>query len=157
MIRVVVFGVVAAALTGCAALEKLGKKPDAAPSDDLAGEFAPPVETMPLDAMGVGQSPAALDQTSATEKEAALAAPPQGGERQLGREVVALGSPAEQGLWVQTALVSAVTKGRVVAPNGQSLAVELRPGTAAASMSLAAYQALGIALTELPEITIYGP
>ena len=50
----------------------------------------------------------------------------------------------------------AVAKGHVVAPNGQSLAVELRPGTGAALMSLSAYQALGIGLTELPEMVIFG-
>jgi hypothetical protein len=44
----------------------------------------------------------------------------------------------------------------VKAPNGQTLAVELRPGTGAALMSLAAYQALGIGLTELPELVILG-
>jgi hypothetical protein len=70
--------------------------------------------------------------------------------------VVALGSPADPGLWVQTSLVTAVTQGTVRAPNGQTLAVELRPGSGAALMSLAAYQALGIALTDLPELVILG-
>ncbi len=149
--------VLLAALPGCEALKSLGKGADKAPPGDLATEFATPVETTSLEGMGAGQSVAALDQTSAAEKTAALAAPAQGGERALGKAVVALGAPAEQGLWVQTALVSAPTKGRVTAANGQSLAVELRPGTGGALMSLAAYQALGIALTDLPEITVYGP
>ncbi|WP_225026618.1 hypothetical protein [Xinfangfangia pollutisoli] len=143
----------ALSLAGCSALQGLGRKPDA-PASDLATEIAPPVRTTVL---GGGQAPAALDQTSAAEKAAALAAPAKGGEKALGKAVVALGAPAEPGLWLQTALVSAPVQGRVVAPGGQSLALELRPGTGGALMSLSAYQALGIGLTDLPEVTIYGP
>jgi hypothetical protein len=146
-----------AVLPGCAALKSLGRGGDDAPPADLATEFATPVETSALDTMGAGQTPEALDQTTAEEKSAALAAPAKGGERALGKAVVALGSPAEPGLWVQTALVGAPSQGRILAANGQSLAVELRPGTGGALMSLAAYQALGIPLTDLPEVTIYGP
>ena len=152
--RVPVLLLACAGLSGCAVIDRLKGREAAPPT---ATEFVAPVQTAPLDTMGAGQSPQALDQTSAAEKAAALAAPAAGGERELGRAVVALGPPAEQGLWVQTGLVSAATPGRVVAPNGQSLAVDLRPGTGGALMSLAAYQALGIGLTDLPELVIYGP
>jgi hypothetical protein len=152
----------AAALTlpGCAVLDRLNGRPKAPPAAEtpaeapLATEIAVPVETTPLGSGG--QSPDALDTTSTAEKEAALAAPAPAAGGELGRQVVALGSPIEQGLWVQTSLVTAVTQGSVRAPNGQTLAVELRPGTGAALMSLAAYQALGIALTDLPELVIFG-
>ena len=120
----------------------------------MASEFASPVSTQPLATLGAGQSAASFDKTSEAEKAAALAAPAKGGE--LGKQVVALGSPADPGLWVQTSLVKSVTKGSVKAPNGKVLAVELRPGTGAALMSLSAYQALGISLTELPQMTILG-
>lgn len=122
---------------------------------DLATEFAPAVTVTPLGA--AGQNPEALDQTSPAEKSAALAAPAPGGERALGRQVVALGSPAEPGLWLQTALVTAPAQGRVVGPSGQSLALELRPGSGAALLSLSAYQALGLPLTALPELAVFGP
>ena len=145
----------AVALSGCAAMDRLSGKPPAAKDPALATEFAPAVQTTPLG--GSGQSAASLDTTSAAEKSAALAVKPTGGERTLGQSVVALGPPAEQGLWVQSELVTAAGKGRVVAPNGKSLAVDLRPGSGGALMSLGAYQALGIGLTELPKITIYGP
>ncbi len=154
MFRVILVPLVALSLSGCALLQR---KPEAAappPPGDMATEIAAPVETTSLESMGSGQSVAALDTTSEAEKAAALAAPTGGGE--LGRQVVALGSPADPGLWVQTSLVTAVTQGTVRAPNGQTLAVELRPGSGAALMSLAAYQALGIALTELPEMVILG-
>lgn len=139
-------------LAGCATLQ--GKKSEAPSDPGMASEFASPVETKPLDGLGAGQSAASFDKTSAAEKEAALAAPAAGGE--LGKQVVALGSPADPGLWVQTSLVKSVTKGSVKAPNGKVLAVELRPGTGAALMSLSAYQALGISLTELPQMAILG-
>ena len=140
-------------LAGCAALQG-GRSAAPAAGPDMATEFAPPVETKPLETMGAGQPVAALDRTTEAEKQAALAAPAKGGE--LGRQVVALGSPADPGLWVQTSLVKAVTKGSVRAPDGKVLAVELRPGSGAALMSLSAYQALGIGLTELPEMAILG-
>lgn len=152
MTRVMLVSVLALSLSGCALLKPKAEAPP--PDPGLATEIAPPVETQSLEAMGAGQSVAALDTTSEAEKAAALSAPTGGGE--LGRQVVALGSPADPGLWVQTSLVTVVTQGSVKAPNGQTLAVELRPGTGAALMSLAAYQALGIGLTELPELVILG-
>jgi hypothetical protein len=33
----------------------------------------------------------------------------------------------------------------------------LRPGTGGALLSLAAFQALGLSLTELPQVTVFGP
>jgi hypothetical protein len=71
--------------------------------------------------------------------------------------VVALGPPAEQGLWLSSALVGAVAQGRVTTASGQSLTLELRPGTGAALLSLAAFQALKLPLTDLPEVTVFGP
>ena len=99
----------------------------------------------------------ALDKSTAAEKAAALAAPAAGGERELGKVVVALGPPAEQGIWLSSALVKEKAKGRIATAAGKSLAVELRPGTGGALLSLAAFQALGLSLTELPQVTVYGP
>lgn len=98
-----------------------------------------------------------LDTTTAEERAAALATPAASGERDLGRVVVTLGPPAEQGIWLRTALVSTVVQGRVETAAGKSLAVELRPGTGGALLSLAAFQALGLSLTDLPEIRVFGP
>ena len=98
-----------------------------------------------------------LDKTTAEEKAAALAAPAKGGERELGRVVVALGAPTEQGIWVSTTLVTEKAQGRIVTAAGKSLGLELRPAAGGAHLSLAAFQALGLPLTELPEVTVYGP
>lgn len=134
---------------GCAMLDRAPQ----APGDDLAREFAAPVTTTPLGASAY--APQSLDRTSAEEKAAARAQAATAGERQLGRVVVALAPPAQTGLWVETALVTSPARGRVTTGDGRSLAVELRPATGAALMSFSAYQALGLPLTALPEITVF--
>ena len=132
---------VALGLSGCAMMKP--SKPDTA------------VAPMQRPVIGAGVAAAALDQTTAAERAAAVAAKPAGGARALGSAVVALGSPAEQGLWVKSPLVVAKGKGRVVTESGASVAVDLLPGSGAASLSLAAFRALGLGLTDLPEVTIY--
>jgi hypothetical protein len=162
------FPVLALVLSGCAIFQKGGvdarpgpmngpaNSPVTGPSDaQPATEFAPAVATTALGARAV--SAAALDKTTAEEKAAALSAPAQGDERQLGRVVVALGPPTDQGIWLSTALVKEVTRGRIITADGKSLAIELRPGSGAALLSLAAYQALGLPLTSLPEVTVLAP
>lgn len=150
---------IAAALTlsGCALLSpKDADGPVTGPSSP-----APAVEGTAVTAEGVmgGRSvrAEALDTTTAAEKAEALAAPQASGERSLGKVVVALGPPAEQGIWLKTALVTKVVQGRIETAAGKSLAVELRPGTGGALLSLAAFQALGLSLTDLPEVAVFGP
>lgn len=103
---------------------------------------------------GGARTAAALDASTAEERAAATAAPAAGGAV-LGQVTVALGSPAEQGFWLQSQLVAAAGRGRVEVPGGASVAVDLRPGTGGALLSLAAYRALGLALTDLPSVTVY--
>jgi hypothetical protein len=148
---------VALALSGCALFQKDGRPSGVTgPTEPQpATEFAPAVSTTTLGARAV--SAETLDKTTAEEKAAALAAPAAGGERELGRVVVALGPPAEQGIWLSSALVKDKAQGRIMTAAGKSLAVELRPGTGGALLSLAAFQALGLNLTDLPEVTVYGP
>ena len=149
MNKIVILGVMLA-LGGCGAMQRLGLA--RAPAPEVA---VPAVAAVPMGAGGA--TAAALDTTSEAEKATALATPAAGGERELGRVVVALGPPGEQGIWLKTALVTAVGKGRVVTASGATLAVELRPGTGGALLSLAAFQALGLKLTDLPEVTVFGP
>ena len=68
---------------------------------------------------------------------------------------MALGSPAEQGFWLKTALVSVAGKGRVVTASGASVAVDLLPTEGAALLSLAAFRALGLSLTDVPEVSVF--
>ncbi|MDP2079803.1 MAG: hypothetical protein U0934_12735 [Pseudotabrizicola sp.] len=146
------------ATSGCAVLDRL--KPataaTAATAAPDASDASEPVAAAPAPVLGAGgNTAAALDTTTAAQKQAALAAPAASGERELGKVTVSLGSPAEPGIWLRSALVTAPGKGRVVTASGQSVAVDLLPGQGAAQLSLAAYMALGLSLTALPEVTVF--
>ena len=157
MKQVIYLSVVVLALSGCALFQQKEARSGVtgAVEPQLATEFAPATGTTALGGQAV--SAEVLDKTTAEEKAAALAAPAKGGERALGKVVVALGSPVEQGIWLSSALVKDKAQGRIMTAAGKSLAVELRPGTGGALLSLAAFQALGLSLTELPEVTVFGP
>ena len=121
---------------------------------------APDVQiVMPLDPTVVLPPPvgantaATLDTTTEAQRAAAVAAPV-AGARELGKTTVALGSPAEPGFWLRTPLASAPGKGKVVTASGASVAVDLQPGSGGSLLSLAAYRALGLSLTDLPEVTV---
>jgi hypothetical protein len=146
--NLVIPALVALGLSGCGLMDRL--KPAAKPEPIVAPVEAPVV----LPPMGAGQSAAALDQTTAAEKAAAVA-PVVGAERALGTVVVGLGSPAEQGFWIKSPLIAAPGKGRVALASGATVNVDLLPGTGGALLSLAAFRALGLGLTDLPEVTIY--
>jgi len=77
----------------------------------------------------------------------------------LGETLAGLGSPAEQGLWLRTGLVSDTQTGRVVSEAGNRLTLELRPSGAAPSagsqISLAAMQSLGLTLGQLATLRVY--
>lgn len=157
--RILVTCVVLLGLTGCGLWPlKSPFRADPITGSDPAQARAASAAPGVMAALGTRSArPEELDTTSAAEKEAALAATATSGERTLGTAVVALGPPAEQGIWLKTALVTEVVQGRVETAAGQSLAVELRPGTGGALLSLAAYQALGLPLTDLPEVTVFTP
>ncbi|WP_435259056.1 hypothetical protein ACSBLW_04595 [Thioclava sp. FR2] len=154
MRRFVPFFMIVAAASGCSVLDRA--RTDATPAAAVAPEpeaVAPPPAN-PI-VLGEGRSASALDTTTAAEKAEALAAPASAAERELGKVVVSLGSPTEPGIWLRTTLVSAAGKGRVVTAGGQSVAVDLLPGSSGAQLSLAAFRALGLNLTDLPEVTVY--
>ena len=154
------FPILALALSGGAQFQNV--VPDKAP-----GSIAGPVEPQPATEFALAASASALgalavsaeafDRTGEAEKAAALAAPAAAGERDLGTVVVALGPPAEQGLWMSSTRFKAKAQGRIVTAAGKSLTLELRPETGGALLSLAAFQALGLSLTDLPQVTVYGP
>lgn len=141
----------AAVLSGCGLMDRLKPAPKAPPPVQIVAPVEDPV-TLP--ALGQGQTAAALDETTAAEKAAAVAAPV-AGARELGKTSVALGSPAEQGFWLKSPLVAAAGKGKVVTAGGASVAVDLQPGTGGSLLSLAAFRALGLSLTDLPEVTVF--
>ena len=102
------------------------------------------------------RSAAAFDRTTEAERAAAVAAPVTGGA--LGEVVVSLGNPAEPGFWLRSGLVTAQRPGSVRIASGASVQVDLLPlgGGGGPQLSLAAYRALGLGLTDLPKVTVYG-
>ncbi len=78
----------------------------------------------------------------------------------LGFSVTSLGDATVPGLWLETPLVDSERQGRVVAENGQSIVVTLRPSggerNSGSRLSLEGYQALGLPLTALPTLTVTG-
>ena len=129
--------------TGCARVERLG-----------TGLIA----RLHVDRIWPGtwgaKPPEALDKTTETQLAAAqVQAPPKDG-RDLGQVVASLGSPAEPGFWLRTALVTEAAKGFVSTDTGATLAVDLIPDAGGARMSLAAYRALNLPLTALPVLTV---
>ncbi|PIV76778.1 MAG: hypothetical protein COW55_00175 [Rhodobacteraceae bacterium CG17_big_fil_post_rev_8_21_14_2_50_65_11] len=76
----------------------------------------------------------------------------------LGTTVASLGDPARPGLWLETPLVSVQTQGRVEAASGATAEVILYPSGglpgSGSRISLAAMQALGLRLTDLPTLTV---
>lgn len=125
-------------------------------SSQIAPEAAQAISAVSAPIAPAGQAAAALDTTSSAERAAALSTPPPAGERELGRVTVGLGNPAESGFWLRSALVTNPGKGRVVTSDGQSIAVDLLPGGNGAQLSLSAFRTLGLSLTGLPEVTVYG-
>jgi hypothetical protein len=125
---------------------------DRAAAPVAAPEAVGPPSTLPVPLAG---SPEALDTTTDAEKAAALAAPAPTGAAALGSVIVSLGAVAEPGFWLRSSLVTAPGKGRVETAGGQSVAVDLLPGTGSAQLSLPAYRALGLGLTDLVEVKVF--
>ena len=119
----------------------------------LRGAAEGPAQQGPLAA--TGQTVATLDQATPGDRAEALAPGPARGAL-LGEVTVGLGNPAEPGFWLRSALVAVPGRGQVVLANGQSLAVDLLPGGSGAQMSLSAFRALGLPLTDLPRVSVYG-
>ncbi len=158
MRKIVPLCVLLALIPGCSVLDRFG--PKSAVEEPPVAVAEPALSAAPLSGaapLGVtgAETAEALDQSTTSEKKEALAAPPASGETELGRVAVSLGNPAEQGFWLRTTLVSTSGKGRVQTAGGQSVSVDLLPGASGAQLSLGAFRALGLALTDLPEVTVF--
>jgi hypothetical protein len=137
-------------LAGCSSMPEFLRPAANVTTPEARAPNAPPPDANTEDA---------LDTTTEEERSAALAAPEPAGERELGTTVASLGSPTEPGIWMATPLVSAVTPGRVVAENGKSVQLELRPldgpPTAGSRISLPALRLLEVGLAGLHTLTVY--
>lgn len=156
-------------LAGCAGVLPFGRAP--APGPAVAVTEAPGPEVLrPAPRPGAapraaaplaprGRTAAALDTTTEAQRSAAAAAARASTGTRLGETLAGLGSPTEPGLWLETGLVTRTRAGRVVAPSGAALAVELRPTTGAAGAggraSLGLMRALGLPLAGLTALQVF--
>jgi hypothetical protein len=142
------------ALAGCGPLG-IGGKPAAAPAPVLAAPEAVTVAPLPKP---TARAPEEYDTTTPAQRAAAAAAPV-AAETRLGTTIASLGDPTDPGFWLKTPLVSAPAKGRVAVAGGGSAQVDLLPSGGApgsgSQISLPALRLLGVALTDLPELTVY--
>ncbi|NAZ35345.1 D-galactarate dehydratase [Rubellimicrobium sp. CFH 75288] len=102
--------------------------------------------------------PAAADESAPASPASAPA--PTGGANRLGTTVASLGPPGQGGMWLETPLVTEVTRGRIEYPvTGRSVTVELRPSGgergSGSQISLEAMREIGAPLTALPEIVVF--
>lgn len=129
-------------------------------AEPAAAAPAPAAVPAPLAPKGA-RTAEQFDTTTAEQRAAALAAPAAAKESKLGSSIASLGDPASPGFWLETPLVSKVQQGRVVHPkSGASVQVELRPISGSAGsgsrISLPAMRLLGVPLTDLAEIEVFG-
>ena len=151
------------ALTAACDLPPLA--PVAPPAATPAASAPPPVAldpTPPPPPPPQARTVEEFDTTTAEDRAEALATPPAPAEIALGTTIVSLGPPADPGIWLETPLVASPVMGRAdYAPAGTSVALELRPSGgppgSGSQISLAAMRLLGIPLTALAEVTVYGP
>ncbi len=115
------------------------------------------VDALPPLARSAVRTAETLDRTTPEERAAATA--PAAAGAQLGETLASLGNPAEGGFWLRTGLVTEAQQGRVETRGGASVQVELRPSGSApgagSQLSLAAFRALEVPLTDLPRLTVF--
>ncbi|SNS27665.1 hypothetical protein [Antarctobacter heliothermus] len=143
-------------LTACGKLPFLKDRPEAERKTPAASRPEPVSPPPAASARTVDQ----FDTTTADERKKAAAAPKPGGETSLGDTVASLGDPAAPGFWLETPLVSAPAKGRVLNPaTGKSAQVDLipidGPKTAGSRISLAAMRLIEAPLTDLPTLRVF--
>ena len=140
-------------LAGCAQVQGLwpGRQVDPAPA--VAAPALPELVAPPP--KPGARSAEALDTTTEAQREAATAVPAPQAEAPLGKLVVSLGDVTSPGFWLSAPLIGTAGPGLVKTAGGQVVQVELRPGSGAAQLSLAAFRALGLGLTDLPEVEVY--
>lgn len=158
--RAAMLAALALALGGCAGVTDRvthlwpWKKDAAEPMQAAApAAAAVPGTAMAPVAPAGARTAAALDTTTAEQK-AAATAPVAAVSASLGRVVVSLGDVTAPGFWLRSALVSEPAPGVVKTAGGQTVQVDLLPGSGAAQLSLAAFRALGLGLTDLPQVEV---
>lgn len=165
---VLAVSVVALSVAGCGEMPGLSKFKSRIGGSAPAASAPPPVDMQTGAVIGattpelaappppVGATTvAALDTTTEAQKEAATAIVAAPGDALIGQTIISLGNPTEPGFWLRGGPVKAAAQGRVETLSGQSVQVDLMPGDGPAQLSLAAYQALNLNLTDLVEVKVF--
>ncbi len=145
------------ALAGCA--DVFSSEPRVVePSAEVAPDAATAAPVAPRRPPATARTADQFDATTAEERSRAAAPGESAGERSLGTTVASLGDPGRVGFWLETPLVSAPTKGRVVL-DGRSAKVDLipidGPPTAGSRISLSAMRLIEAPLTGLPTVEVF--
>lgn len=153
MRRMVVIGMLVSG-TGCALL---GQGERSATASDPTGAEGPAAAPALAPPMGAPARPDALDTATAAQTAAALAPAAGADGVLLGTAVAGLGDVGAPGFWAKSPLVTAEGSGRVaVAGTGDSAAVTLIPAVGGGTeLSLSTMRALGLGLTDLPEVRLF--
>ncbi len=102
------------------------------------------------------RSAEALDTTTPEQRAAATASPaPAAQAASLGKTTVSLGDPTAPGFWLKSPLVKTPGPGLVKTAAGATVQVDLQPGEGNSQLSLAAFRALNLPLTDLPEVELF--
>ncbi|MBS0123611.1 hypothetical protein [Thetidibacter halocola] len=143
-------------LLGACAVLKAPARPGDTVSDEQTRPLARPAALSAPTPPANARTQEQFDTTTAEQRAAAASAPAAATEQSLGETVVSLGDVARPGFWLETALVSAPAKGRVVYPaTGESAQVDLIPIDGGSRLSLAAMRLIGAPLTDLPTVQVY--
>jgi len=154
-------------VAGCGGSGLLGQRPEAPAASETSseGQTRPRARPGTLDTTAPKPAEGArtveeFDTTSAEQRAAAAAAPSRATEQDLGETVASLGDVSRPGFWLETPLVSAPARGRVLFPDtGKSSQVDLLPidgpATAGSRISLAAMRVLEAPLTGLPTLKVF--
>ena len=148
------------ALSACESPSLQGLLPTVAPPSPVIQPSETLDPTPPPPPPPTARTVEQFDTTSEEDRAAAVASVQTNGERALGSTNVSLGSAADPGIWLKTALVNELQQGRAVySANGNSVNLELRPSGgeagSASQMSLAAMRLLEIPLTALVDVEVF--
>lgn len=153
MLRWMGFGLCAVLLAGCGAMPDFLKREETRTAAPVAAAPSPAL-TAPRPSAGA-RTAETLDTTTEAQRAAATAATVPVQVAPLGKVVVSLGDVTVPGFWLKSSLVSAPVPGLVKTAGGQTVQVDLLPGDGAAQLSLAAFRAAGLGLTDLPQVEVF--
>ena len=154
MTRAMILGLILT-LSGCAG-GSLGDMFDGSLFDRNRDAPEGPVVTEPV--IGEAEAQDIAPEDSDTRAAAVAEGDTAAGDAVRGFTVATLGDATIPGIWIETPLVERERVVTIVAPDGTTIQATARPSGgergSGSRMSLDAFQALGLSLTDLPTVTV---